>query len=280
MTTADLSSIGRVSIGDMALSTLFSAILSFLVCFIVIKLVMKLVDKLMANPTVKLDGTIKGFLRNAIYILLWAVAVIIVANALGIDTTSLVAVVSIAGLALSLSVQNILANLFSGLTLLITKPFAAGNFIEAAGKSGLVKTVGLFYTTMDTLDNVSINIPNSEITGSTIYNYSREPLRRVDMTFCTSYDVPTEDAKKAIGPGYGINRYKGLGEMNPDQLAKTTMNIETRKLYQVKIDDPLVVEKRIATLMGNDASKRREWIEANIIFNEEDKFIKEVGGKK
>lgn len=198
MTTADLSSLGKVSIGDMALSTLFSAILSFLVCFIVIKLVMKLVDKLMANPTVKLDGTIKGFLRNAIYILLWAVAVIIVANALGIDTTSLVAVVSIAGLALSLSVQNILANLFSGLTLLITKPFAAGNFVEAAGKSGLVKTVGLFYTTMDTLDNVSISIPNSEITGSTIYNYSREPLRRVDMTFSTSYDAATEDVKAAI----------------------------------------------------------------------------------
>ena len=99
------------------------------------------------------------------------------------------------------------------------------------------------------------------------------------FVYCYS-DDDLEDAKKAIGPGYGINRYKGLGEMNPDQLAKTTMNIETRKLYQVKIDDPLVVEKRIATLMGNDASKRREWIEANIIFNEEDKFIKEVGGKK
>ena len=198
MTTVDLSSLGRVSIGDMALSTLISAILSFLVCFIVIKLVMQLVDKLMANPSIRLDGTIKGFLRNAIHILLWAVTVIIVANALGIDTTSLIAVVSIAGLALSLSVQNILANLFSGLTLLITKPFAAGNFIEAAGKRGLVKTVGLFYTTMNTLDNVSINVPNSEITGSTIYNYSHEPLRRVDMTFCTSYEAGTEAVKAAI----------------------------------------------------------------------------------
>ena len=198
MATVDLSSLTKVSIGDMALSTLLSAIFSFLVCFIVIKLVMQLVDKLMVSPSVKLDGTIKGFLRNAIHILLWAVAVIIVANALGIDTTSLIAVVSIAGLALSLSVQNILANLFSGLTLLITKPFAAGNFVEAAGKRGLVKTVGLFYTTMDTLDNVSISIPNSEITGSTIFNYSREPLRRVDMTFSTSYDAGTEEVKAAI----------------------------------------------------------------------------------
>lgn len=198
MTTVDLSALGKVSVGDMALSTLFSALLSFLVCFIAIKLAMKLVDKLMGNPSIRLDGTIKGFLRNAIYILLWVVAVIIVANALGIDTTSLVAVVSIAGLALSLSVQNILSNLFSGVTLLITKPFAAGNFVEAAGKSGIVKTVGLFYTTMDTVDNVNISIPNSEITGSTIYNYSREPLRRVDMTFSTAYEAETEAVKAAI----------------------------------------------------------------------------------
>lgn len=198
MTTVDLSTLGKVSIGDMALSTLLSALLSFLVCYIAIKLLMKLVDRALANPAVKLDGTIKGFLRNAIYIVLWGVTVIIVANALGINTTSLVAIVSVAGLALSLSVQNILSNLFSGLTLLITKPFAAGNFVEASGKSGIVKTVGLFYTTMDTLDNVSISIPNSEITGSTIYNYSREPLRRVDMTFSTSYEAGTEAVKAAI----------------------------------------------------------------------------------
>ena len=77
-------------------------------------------------------------------------------------------------------------------------------------------------------------------------------------------------------------RYQASHEPKSMDAAKfcQQLNIETRKLYQVKIDDPLVVEKRIATLMGNDASKRREWIEANIIFNEEDKFIKEVGGKK
>ena len=89
-------------------------------------------------------------------------------------------------------------------------------------------------------------------------------------------DESLEEAKKKIGPGYGINRYKGLGEMNADQLAATTMNKATRQLLQVRIEDPLVVEKRISVLMGNDASQRRQWIEENIKFNVADRFIKEV----
>jgi topoisomerase-4 subunit B len=89
-------------------------------------------------------------------------------------------------------------------------------------------------------------------------------------------DKSLEDAKTKIGAGYGINRYKGLGEMNADQLAITTMNKKTRQLLQVHIDDPLVVEKRIGVLMGQDPSLRRDWIEENISFNTEDSFIKEV----
>ncbi|HAS55902.1 MAG TPA: DNA topoisomerase IV subunit B, partial [Firmicutes bacterium] len=73
-----------------------------------------------------------------------------------------------------------------------------------------------------------------------------------------------------------INRYKGLGEMNADQLAATTMNKATRQLLKVQIDDPLVVEKRISVLMGNDASQRRIWIEENVKFNDKDSFIEEV----
>ena len=89
-------------------------------------------------------------------------------------------------------------------------------------------------------------------------------------------DKTLEEAKAKVGPGYAISRYKGLGEMNADQLFNTTMNKKTRRLLQVHIDDPLVVENRISVLMGSDASKRREWIEQNIQFNVEDSFIKEV----
>ncbi len=89
-------------------------------------------------------------------------------------------------------------------------------------------------------------------------------------------EAELDEARKKIGPGYGINRYKGLGEMNPSQLASTTMNKKTRVLLQVRIEDPLVVERKIGILMGNDAAPRKEWIEENVIFNEHDSFMDEV----
>ena len=183
--------------GNLALDTIVSGLITLVVCYIAIRIVKAVVGKALGKAT-KIDDPVKNLITKAVTFVLWALTIIIVAGAFGINATSLVAVLSVAGLALSLSVQNILSNLFSGVTLLITKPFASGNFVEAAGKSGIVKTVGLFYTTMDTVDNVNISIPNSEITGSTIYNYSREPLRRVDMTFSTAYEAETEAVKAAI----------------------------------------------------------------------------------
>ena len=185
------------SMGISSVSALVSAVITLLVCIIAIKVVTNIVDKVL-NKNAKLDNTLRHYISSAIHTLLWVLTVIIVANALGINTTSLVALVSVAGVALSLSIQNVMSNLFSGITLLITKPFTTGDVVEVAGKTGIVKAVGLFYTQLDTLDNVSMVVPNSDLTGATVKNYSREPLRRVDMTFCTSYDVSTADAKKAI----------------------------------------------------------------------------------
>lgn len=111
---------------------------------------------------------------------------------------------------------------------------------------------------------------------------AQPPLYRVYKKSDTSKhiycwnDEDLEKAKEKIGNGYGINRYKGLGEMNPAQLAETTMNKETRVLCRVTIDDPLLVEKRISTLMGKDSSLRWNWIRENVTFNEEDTFLKEV----
>ena len=192
-----MEKLDSITIGSMALSTILSALLTLLVCLLGLKILMRLVDKVLAKAT-KLDGTLVGFIRSAIRILLWILIVIIVAGKLGIPTSSMVAMISVVGLALSLSVQNILSNLFSGLTLLVAQPFHAGDYVEVAGKAGVVKTVGLFYTMISTLDNIAISIPNSDITGSTINNYSSEPLRRVDMTFSASYDASTEDVKAAI----------------------------------------------------------------------------------
>ncbi len=185
------------ALGLSGASVLVSAILVCLVCVIAIKIIMKAVDRLLSKST-KIDGILQGFIKTVVRIALWVVAIILVAGSLGIPTASLVAVLSIAGLALSLSVQNILANLFSGITLLITKPFGAGDYIVVGGNDGVVKTVGLFYTVLDTLDNKVVSIPNSDVTGASITNYSRNPLRRVDLVFSASYDDSTDAVRAAI----------------------------------------------------------------------------------
>ena len=189
--------LGEFKIGEISLSSILSAILTLVICFIIIKIITAAANRALGKSK-KLDATLRGFVTSAIKAVLWVMAFIIVANALGINTSSLVALVSVVGLALSLSVQNILSNLFSGLTLLITKPFASGDFVEIAGKTGLVKTVGLFYTQLDTLDNIAVAIPNSDVTAAAVSNYSREELRRVDRTFTTSYECTTDEVKAAI----------------------------------------------------------------------------------
>ena len=184
------------TLGATSLSSVLSALLVFLICLVFIRIVTRITERLIRGT--KLDDTLKGFCLTAVRAVLWAMAIIICAGALGIPTASLVALVSVIGLALSLSVQNIMSNLFSGMTLLITKPFAAGDYVTIGESSGTVRTVGLFYTVLDTLDNKRVSIPNSDVTAASLVNFSKEPLRRVDFTFSASYDSPTGEVKAAV----------------------------------------------------------------------------------
>ena len=189
--------LSKISIGSLALDKLLSGVFALVVCLLCIWLLMKLTDKALANSK-RLDGALRGFIRSVIRAAMWIITGIIVADSFGIPTTSLVALVSIAGLALSLSIQNIMSNLFSGVTLLMAKPFTAGDFVDIGGKAGTIKIVGMFYTVMDTGDNSVISIPNGDVTSSSVINYSKEPMRRVDMRFEASYDAPTAEVKAAI----------------------------------------------------------------------------------
>lgn len=185
------------TLGLSGLSAVLSAILTLLICAVAIRIITKLVGKLLDRSS-KLDGTTRKFVQAAVRTVLWALAITIVAGALGIPTASLVAVISIAGLALSLSIQNILSNLFSGITLLFTKPFQEGDLVDIGASQGKIVSVGLFYTVLSTLDNRRVTIPNSDVTSAAVVNYTREPLRRVDLTFSASYDCSTEAVRAAI----------------------------------------------------------------------------------
>ncbi len=109
-----------------------------------------------------------------------------------------------------------------------------------------------------------------------LYRVAKYKDKKLQFAYAWA-DSELEEAKKKIGPGYTISRYKGLGEMNSEQLWETTMNPKSRLLIRVTIDDPLLVEMRISVLMGNDSNKRKKWIEENIDFStNEDTFIEEV----
>lgn len=191
-----LDFLNGVSIGGLSLAKLLSAVVIFFIFLVVIRVCRRLIAG--ALEKTKLEGTVKGFALTAINALLWIIAAITIAGALSIPTASLVAAVSVAGLALSLSIQNIMANIFSGVTLLINHPFRAGDYVQIGSSSGTVKSISLFYTVLDTADNKCISIPNSDVTSSAVINYSTEPLRRVDMLFQTAYASATDTVRSAL----------------------------------------------------------------------------------
>ena len=128
----------------------------------------------------------------------WVLVIIFVANSFGINTSSLVTLISVISLAISMSFQNILTNAISGVIILSTKPFKLGDYIEGAGTAGVVKDIGIIRTVLTTPDNKEVMIPNADITSSTIVNYAIEPKRRVDMKFSASYDSDIDFVKESI----------------------------------------------------------------------------------
>ncbi len=176
--------------------TAITAVLLLVVCIVAMRVITKVTDRLIDRLNV--ERSLHTFLRSMIRIVLWFLTILIVAGSLGIDATSLIAILSVAGLAVSLAIQGTLSNLAGGIMLLTSKPFKVGEFIEAGGVSGTVMDVGLVYTRISTADNKIIFVPNSDISGAKIINYSTEGRRRVDIAVSASYDAPVDKVKESI----------------------------------------------------------------------------------
>lgn len=128
----------------------------------------------------------------------------IVAGSLGIDTSSLLAILSVAGLAVSLAIQDSLSNLASGIVILVSKPFKVGDYVTAGGFSGTVQEIGITHTRLATTDNQIILVPNSAITAAAVTNFSTAEIRRLDLVFSASYDAPAETVKEALAEAVDI----------------------------------------------------------------------------
>ena len=175
------------SIKNITASSIFNAVLVAAACLVAMKLLLKVLDRALGRS--KLDAPLKTLLRTLAKAGLWFVTVIIVMECLNIEATSLVAVLSVVGLAFSLALQSFLSNAAGGMQILASHPFSEGDFVEAGGCSGTVEEIGLFYTKLTTPDNKLVQMPNSSIVTANITNFSAQPTRRVELKVSASYDA-------------------------------------------------------------------------------------------
>lgn len=142
------------------------------------------------------DNTLKPLLTKLVRYGILALTFIIVLQRFGVETTSLIAVIGAAGLAVGLALQGTLSNVASGAMLLVLRPFQVGDYIDVNGTGGTVREIGLFTTILITADLVYVSMPNSAIFSNTITNYSRESTRRINLTVRIDYDDDIEKAQK------------------------------------------------------------------------------------
>lgn len=185
-----------VSLGGNALSSFLSAIIILVVGILAIRIVLKIIR--VGLEKTRLEKAAHSLFLSLIQVVLYVLLGMTVADALGINVTSVVALASVLTLAVSLSLQNMLTNVFGGFTLLTTHPFRSGDFVEIAGQSGTVADIGMTYTQLTTPDNKLISIPNSAVVGAQIVNYSANDSRRVDINVSASYTVPTQKVLDAL----------------------------------------------------------------------------------
>ena len=185
-----------IDLGTRLGGKIVAAILVFIIGCIIIRAVKKAIAK--RNEKSKLDKTVQSFLKNAAVVLLYILLVLTVIGILGIPMTSIIAVLASCGLAVGLALQGALTNLAGGIMLLVFKPLRVGDYISASGAEGTVRDISLFYTTLTTIDNKRITVPNGDLMNTNVTNFSSEDLRRVDLDFKITNDCEQNLARGVL----------------------------------------------------------------------------------
>ena len=192
----ELSKILETSLGGYSLSRILSAVLTLLVCLIVSRLLLKLAKRLL-DRSKKLTARLRQIVLTSAKVVLYLLTGIITAEALGLNTSSLTALVSVLTLGVTLAAEDILGNVAGGLVILTSHPFNIGDDIEVADTVGTVREITLNHTKIETPDGQFVMQPNKELSSSRIINYTAMGRRRVVRTVTASYDAPTETVKAA-----------------------------------------------------------------------------------
>ena len=184
-----------VKLGSLTLGDAIAALITALIILVIIKALLKITGRLLSGT--KLDGKVQGFIQSGVKIALYIVGALIVLEKLGIEATSLVALVSVFSLGITLAAEDIIANLAGGLVIISSHPFAIGDVLEADGVVGTVKEIRLYHTKLQTADGLTVLLPNKALSGSKMINYTALGHRRVSIAVTASYDASTEDVKAA-----------------------------------------------------------------------------------
>lgn len=180
----------------------------------------------------KIDSSLRSFAVSFLSVVGYALLFVTALMILGVPATSFVAVLTTCAAAIGLALQGSLSNFAGGIMILLFKPFKVGDYIEAAGESGVVSEISVVYTEILTLDNKRITIPNGTLTNSVIENYSSEDLRRVDLTFNTSYDCDVETVKRVIKKVIDSNP---MALKNPEPFIRLSAHNDSALTYTVRI---------------------------------------------
>ena len=175
---------------------LVAAVVIFYIGRLVAKTVSRFLEKALLGRSV--DKAVVSFIASIVYALILIATVLMALSQVGVQTTSFIAILGAAGLAVGLALQGSLANFASGILIILFRPFKSGDFIDAGGVTGTVDKIEIFQTIMKTPDNKLVIVPNAQITGGAIINYSAEPIRRVDLVIGISYDSDLRKAKQIL----------------------------------------------------------------------------------
>ena len=192
----NLSKIMQTTLGGYSLGHILSAILTLLICLVAVRLLLKLAKRLL-DRSKRMNDRLRQIILTAVKVVLYILTGIITAGALGLNTSSLTALVSVLTLGVTLAAEDILGNVAGGLVILSSHPFNIGDEIEVSGTTGIVREITLNHTKIETFDGQFVMQPNKELSSSRVINYTAMGRRRMVRKITASYDAPTEQVKAA-----------------------------------------------------------------------------------
>lgn len=206
------------------------AAITLIVGWIVIRIVLRIEKKGLVKS--KLDEALHLFILKATKSILWIVLIVSILSRLGLETSSLIAILGAGGAAIALALKDSLGNVAGGIIILLNKPFYRGDTIEINGTTGVVDSIDLLTTQLHTFDNKVVTIPNGTITTSILINYSRENNRRVDCTFGISYDADILKAKEIL---YHVATGCTQVQMEPEPVIGVASHGDNAVLLDLKV---------------------------------------------